>query len=73
MSPAPAQPCWTCQFQQIGGDTFLGICTYFRTIGKENKPVPPAVVDTGCKHWTERRAKDAEGGDGPDRQGEHTG
>lgn len=43
--------CWNCDYQQIGGDTFLGICTYFSTVGKENKDIPSAIVDKGCKYW----------------------
>ena len=47
--------CWNCAYQQIGGDTFLGICKYFETIGKENKEVPPSVVDQGCKQWKKKQ------------------
>jgi len=43
--------CWNCDYQQIGGNTFLGLCTYFTTIGKKNKEIPPSVVDQGCKCW----------------------
>lgn len=43
--------CWECKYQQIGGDTFLGICKYFESVGKENKEIPPTVVDKGCKQW----------------------
>jgi hypothetical protein len=48
--------CWNCAYQQIGGDTFLGICRYFETVGKENKEIPPNTVDKGCKFW---KAKDS--------------
>lgn len=55
MTPASSavdRCCWTCQDQRIGGHlTFLGICEYFGRIGLEPKPIPPAVVDVGCKHW----------------------
>ena len=43
--------CWNCDYQQIGGNTFLGLCTYFTTVGKENKEIPTAIVDQGCKYW----------------------
>lgn len=49
--------CWNCAYQQIGGKTFLGICTFFATRGKDNKEIPPAVVDVGCKHWKLRPPK----------------
>ena len=50
--------CWSCGRQRIGGDTFLGICTYFESVGKDNKPIPVDVVDRGCKFW---RAKSEAG------------
>lgn len=43
--------CWNCAYQQIGGDSFLGMCTFFSHIGKPNKEVPANVVDVGCKQW----------------------
>ena len=43
--------CWNCKYQQIGGDTFLGNCIYFETIGKEKKSIPSSVVDNGCKFF----------------------
>jgi len=47
--------CWGCQFQQIGGDTFLGICTWFEKNGKgKNKEITPQVVDQGCKYFLKR-------------------
>lgn len=49
--------CWNCGFQQIGGPTFLGICTYFSTVGKPNKNIPPDMVDVGCKQWKVRPSK----------------
>ncbi len=51
------QSCWNCMFQQIGGDTFLGICTYFSTIGKSNKDITPTVVDKGCKFWSKKQGQ----------------
>jgi hypothetical protein len=48
------QSCWNCKFQEIIGDTFLVICTYFSTIGKSNKDITPTVVDKGCKFWSEK-------------------
>lgn len=48
---ADKKSCWTCEFQKIGGPTFLGVCTYFATVGKPNKDIPPGLVDVGCKQW----------------------
>jgi hypothetical protein len=47
--------CWDCKFQQIGGDTFLGMCTWFEKNGKgKNKEITPQVVDKGCKYFSKR-------------------
>ena len=46
--------CWSCSHQQIGGDSFLGLCTFFSRVGKPNKEIPATVVDVGCKHWMAR-------------------
>ena len=46
--------CWDCKYQRIVGDTFLGICTWFSTRGKENKQILPSVVDDGCKFFEPR-------------------
>jgi len=43
--------CWTCKYQQLAGNTFFGICTYFSTIGRPNKEIPRDIVDEGCKFW----------------------
>jgi|GEM_PF-1632974 len=43
--------CWTCEYQQLAGNTFFGICTYFSTIGRPNKEIPRNVVDESCKFW----------------------
>ena len=44
--------CWTCGYQRNSGHkTFLGVCTYFSTVGKQDKDIPPNVVDNGCKQW----------------------
>lgn len=56
-----SRSCWECRFQQIGGDTFLGLCRYFETKGQAKKAIPATVVDTGCKFW---EAKDGRGGPG---------
>ena len=48
--------CWTCQYQRLGGDTFLGLCSYpAKNNPNRDKPIPPAFVDTGCGNW---KAKD---------------
>lgn len=47
-----ARSCWNCKHQKLGGgETFLGKCTYFATIGRENKDILPRIVDVGCKFW----------------------
>ncbi len=50
----PQQSCWSCDYQQIGGNSFLGVCTFFSRVGKPNKEIPANVVDDGCKHWAPR-------------------
>ena len=51
-TPQEQPSCWNCDFQQIGGNTFLGICTWFQKNGHgENKEIPPAIVDKGCQHF----------------------
>jgi len=48
--------CWNCSYQQIGGDTFLGKCTWFsKKNNKPDKEIPPDVVDVGCKQFVKRR------------------
>lgn len=54
--------CWVCAHQQIGGDTFLGLCRWFEAKGQPKKPIPPEVVDVGCKFWTRKEAHGAEEG-----------
>lgn len=51
-----SKSCWNCGHQQIGGPTFLGLCTYFATVGKSNKEIPPNMVDVGCKQWIPKSA-----------------
>ena len=47
--------CWTCQYQKNGGLTFLGVCSYFSKVRKEeDKEIPSAVVDNGCKNYVPR-------------------
>ena len=38
----------------MGGVTLLGLCTWFEKQGQPKKPIPPEVVDVGCKFWTKR-------------------
>jgi len=45
----PNPSCWTCAHQQVGGDSFLGLCKWFETKGQPKKEIPPSVVDAGCK------------------------
>lgn len=46
--------CWNCEFQQIGGGSFLGIRAYFGSIGKENEDIPRSLVDKECQFWFEK-------------------
>jgi len=44
--------CWTCAYQRIGGDTFLGLCACpAKNNPDRNKPIPPAIIDQGCGNW----------------------
>ena len=44
--------CWTCNHQQIGGSSFLGLCKFPAPNNPDrNKPIPPHVVDNGCAKW----------------------
>ena len=38
--------CWSCDYQKIGGNTFLGICLI------RNKEIPALGVDKGCSKFT---------------------
>jgi hypothetical protein len=46
--------CWNCAYQQIGGDSFLGMCTFFSHVGKPNKEIPANIADVGCKQWAQK-------------------
>lgn len=49
--------CWNCKYQQIGGDTFFGVCTWFEQHGKgKNKEIAADVVDKGCKFFEGRQS-----------------
>jgi hypothetical protein len=55
ISMASGRSCWSCIYQQIAGDTFLGKCTWFSKHKRErDKEIPPEVVDVGCKHFVHR-------------------
>lgn len=54
MAEAVDRSCWTCGWQQMGGDTFLGLCRYFETKGQAKKAIPVTVVDQGCRLWRPR-------------------
>lgn len=47
------ESCWTCGYQRLGGTTFLGVCGWFETHGKERRTIPSDVVDVGCPQWTD--------------------
>ena len=46
--------CWTCAYQQIGGDTFLGKCKWFELKGEPAKEIPAGIVDAGCRQFRPR-------------------
>lgn len=47
--------CWQCNYSDLTGNTFFGICTWFEKNKKgPNKEIPPKVVDTGCKHFKKK-------------------
>jgi len=49
--------CWNCKYQSIGGNTFLGICTWFSQHGKQqDKEILPSRVDVGCKFFIKRQS-----------------
>ena len=53
-----ADGCWGCAEQRIGGHlTFLGRCDWFVRKGQEPKPIPPTVVDAGCRYWTAKETR----------------
>lgn len=43
--------CWQCKYQNLGGSTFFGICTWFSHNAKKNKEIPVNIVDVGCKYF----------------------
>jgi hypothetical protein len=46
----PQKPsCWNCKYQQIGGDTFFGLCKYFEVLNCKAVEIPIHVVDVGCQ------------------------
>ena len=47
--------CWDCNYQKIGGDSFLGICTWFsKHRNMRDKEILPSKVDIGCKYFEQR-------------------
>ncbi|MEI8176069.1 MAG: hypothetical protein WCG78_04315 [Candidatus Omnitrophota bacterium] len=55
MTDSKEKSCWTCASQNISTSTFLGVCVWFEKNKKgENKSIPPAIVDIGCKHWEKK-------------------
>ena len=56
-----SKSCWTCNHQQIGGTTFLGLCKYPAANNPDrNKPIPSNIVDKGCPKWELKQKKDNE-------------
>ena len=43
--------CWQCKYQNLGGSTFFGICTWFSHNGKKDKEISSENVDVGCKFF----------------------
>jgi hypothetical protein len=49
-----AKSCWTCLFQDLDNETFLGKCRFFEKRGKPAAEIPPEMVDKGCAHFEEK-------------------
>ena len=49
--------CWNCTYQNIPPESFLGKCLYFAQKGMNSKPIPPHVVDRGCKYWKRKKGE----------------
>ena len=49
--------CWTCQYQNIPENSFLGECTYFINKGQKSKDIPPHIVDKGCKYYIKKEGE----------------
>ena len=49
--------CWTCQYQNIPKNSFLGECTYFINKGQKSKDIPPHIVDKGCKYYIKKEGE----------------
>ena len=49
--------CWTCYYQHMPQDSFLGQCSYFVKKGLQLKEIPPHIVDVGCKHYKQKEGK----------------
>ena len=49
--------CWTCKYQHMPYDSFLGKCTYFVNKGQRPKNIPPHIVDNGCKYYIKKQGK----------------
>ena len=54
--PGEIMDCWTCKYQQVGGSSFLGLCTFFKIHrAQEPKEIPMTLVDVGCKFFEQRQ------------------
>lgn len=51
----PDKSCWTCEWKRLGGPVFLPVCWWFVEKYGVVKEVPAAVVDKGCKFWTDQK------------------
>jgi hypothetical protein len=43
--------CWDCKYQNLGGSTLFGMCTWFSHNRKKDKEIPTEKVDVGCKFF----------------------
>ena len=43
--------CWQCEYQNLGGGTLFGMCTWFSDNGRKDKDIPREKVDVGCKFF----------------------
>lgn len=50
----PVTSCWSCLFQDLNNETFLGKCRFFEKRGLPARDIPPERVDEGCAHFEEK-------------------
>jgi len=46
--------CWNCKYQSLDNIELLGKCDFFKKLKKSPPPIPPHIVDKGCKHFNKK-------------------